>query len=316
MIKRILKRVFIFIVIAFAVYMVVTNISFFRDLTRKDTLKLVIDTDAGYGLDDIFALSRLLMESNVEVTGLLSSQWHYADLQNDSTMYLSHDINYKILRLFNLTQIPRNPGATLPLLFDVKPFPRNNRAARFIADRAMGIPAGEKLSVVCLGSLTNLATALLMEPGSALKLRCYVMGPEYDVARRIWNKNEFNARNDLEALDLVLNQKDLELHIMCANMAKDMVFTRQETGPLLQDNNDVSKYLRTVLREYTVDTDSLSMGSVALVQALLHPEMISEKQVFTPPENTQRKVHVYTRIDVPRMKKNYWKAFEDYFEIK
>jgi hypothetical protein len=54
------------------------------------------------------------------------------------------------------------------------------------------------------------------------------------------------------------------------------------------------------------------MGSLALIQALLHPEMSSQKQVITPPENFQRKIHVYTRIDAERMKKDLWKAIEVY----
>jgi hypothetical protein len=54
------------------------------------------------------------------------------------------------------------------------------------------------------------------------------------------------------------------------------------------------------------------MGSLALIQAILHPEMSSQKQVITPPENVQRKVHVYTRIDAGRMNKDLRDAMEEY----
>ena len=141
-----------------------------------------------------------------------------------------------------------------------------------------------------------------------------MMGPFYEPARRVWNKNEFNAQNDLEALDLLLNTKDLELHIMPAGMAGNMVFTRSETLKQLQANDEVMKFLLAGFTKSAVNTDSVNMASVSLVQALFNPEMASEKQVFPPPENNQRKVSVYTRIDAGRMKKDYWKAIEKYIE--
>lgn len=313
-IKRILKRLFIIIVAAFVIYLVVSNISSLRDIMRKDSLQLIVDTDAGYGLDDVFAVSRIMMDPDVQVLGILSSQWHYADIRNDSTMFLSHDINYKILRLFNLTHIPRQPGSELPIRFDEKPWSRENRAARFIADRAMEVVSGKKLTVLCLGPSTNLATAITMKPEAASKIRCYMMGPYYEPARRIWNKNEFNAQNDLEALDILFNAEDLELHIMPASMVRDMIFTRAESIEPLQASDEVPKFLLAEFNKSTINSDSVSMASVALVQALLNPDLTSEKQVYAPPENYQRKVSVYTRLDAVRMKKDYWKAFEKYVE--
>jgi hypothetical protein len=61
-----------------------------------------------------------------------------------------------------------------------------------------------------------------------------------------------------------------------------------------------------------LNNDSIAMGSLALIEAILHPEMSSQKQVVTPPENVQRKIQVYTRIDADRMKKDLWKTIEDY----
>jgi len=311
-IARILKRIFILIVVVFAIYLLITNISFFRDLAGRDPLSIVIDTDAGYGLDDVFALSRLMMTDDVEIKGVLSSQWHYADLYNDSTMYLSHDANYRTLRYFNRTHIPRFTGSLSALRFTEKPRSRSNPAARFIADRAMEVVSGKKLNVLCLGPSTNLATAILMKPESASRIRCYMMGPAYEPARRVWNKNEFNARNDLDALDVLLNNGDLELHIMNADLASNLVFTRNDKLESLAAENPVLGYLREGLEDTMRQTDSVSMASVALVQALLNPELASEKHVFTPPENFQRKVSVYTRIDTERMKKDLLRTFERY----
>ncbi|MCK4853730.1 MAG: hypothetical protein KAT31_05705, partial [Bacteroidales bacterium] len=109
--KRILKRIFIFIVIAFIVYLVVSNISFFRDLTRRDKLSLIIDTDSAHGQDDIMAIVRFLLEEEVVLEGLLSAQWRLADLDNDSTVELNQAVNQYILKHFNRTSVPNLPGA-------------------------------------------------------------------------------------------------------------------------------------------------------------------------------------------------------------
>lgn len=311
-IKRILKRIFLLILVAFTLYLVATNISFFRDLARRDTIRIIVDTDAGYGVDDLFALSRLLMNDNVQIIGLLSSQWHYADLENDSTLYLSHDDNYRMLRIFNRTHIPRRLGVNIPVIFDEKPYPRDNQAARFIADRAMETVSGQKLDVLCLGPSTNLATAVLRKPESASRIRCHMLGPVYDPARRIWNKNEFNARNDLDALDILLNNKDLELHIMNANMAESMVFTGEAVRDELRGDHPLQEFLRNAFRGPRIPADTCSMPSLVLVEAILNPDLASEKQVLTPPENEQRKVSVYTRADIERMQKDFWRSLGRY----
>ena len=50
------------------------------------------------------------------------------------------------------------------------------------------------------------------------------------------------------------------------------------------------------------------MWDVAAIQAMVHPEMASEEQVTTPPENKQRKVWMYHTIDVDRMRADFWAA--------
>jgi hypothetical protein len=50
------------------------------------------------------------------------------------------------------------------------------------------------------------------------------------------------------------------------------------------------------------------MWDLALVEALIRPELAHEIQVKTPPENTQRKVWMYDSIQPQAMRDDYWKA--------
>jgi purine nucleosidase len=314
--KRILKRIFIFIVIAFLVYLVVSNINFFRDLTRRDKLTLIIDTDAAHGQDDILAIIRFLLEEEVMLDGLLSAQWRLADLENDSTVEMNRAVNQYILKHFNLTNIPNLPGAASPVV-NLKNRDRTaNRASAYIIKRVSETPAGEKLNLVCLGPVTNLATALIAVPDIAPKINCYIMGPWYEPSRRVWDKNEWNTKNDLDAMDILLNTKDLDLYIMPATIGQDLVIDRSQSLGRFPLRDSLFENIMEDWKALDLKNDSIPMGSLALIQAILHPEMSSQKQVITPPENVQRKVHVYTRIDAARMKKDLWDAIEDYGKKK
>jgi inosine-uridine nucleoside N-ribohydrolase len=314
--KRILKRIFIFIVIAFIVYLVVSNISFFRDLTRRDKLSLIIDTDSAHGQDDIMAIVRFLLEEEVVLEGLLSSQWRPADMDNDSTIELNQAVNQYILKHFNRTNVSNLPGAGGPVMSIKNRDRTSNMASSYIIKRASETPAGEKLNLVCLGPVTNLATALIKVPDIAPKINCYIMGPWYEPSRRVWNKNEWNTKNDLDAMDILLDTKDLDLYIMPATIGHDLVIDRSQSLSKFPLRDSLFDNIVESWKALDLRNDSIPMGSLALIQAILYPEMSSQKQVITPPENVQRKIHVYTRIDADRMKKDLWKAIKDYDKKK
>lgn len=310
--KRILKRIFIFIVIAFLVYLVVSNISFFRDLTRRDKLTLIIDTDSAYGQDDLMAIIRVLLAEEVELEGLLSAQWRLSDLDNDSTVRLNMEVNQSILEHFNQTSTPNLPGSASPLTHIADLRRTSNRASAYIIKRASETPAGEKMNLVCLGPVTNLAAALTTVPDIAPKINCYVMGPWYEPSSRVWNKNEWNTKNDLDAMDKLLDTKDLDLYIMPATIGNDLVIDRSQSYGNFPLRDSLFDRVIENWKLLDLPNDSIPMGSLSLIQAILHPEMSSQKQVVTPPENVQRKIHMYTRIDAARMKKDLWGAIEDY----
>jgi len=314
--KRILKRIFIFIVIAFLVYLVVSNINFFRDLTRRDKLSLIIDTDSAHGQDDIMAIVRVLLEEDVVLEGLLSGQWRLADLDNDNTVGMNQAVNQQILKHFNLTNTQNLPGAAVPVMSIKNRDRTSNAASAYIIKRASETPAGEKLNLVCLGPVTNLASALITVPDIASKITCYIMGPWYEPSRRVWNKNEWNTKNDLDAMDILLDTKNLDLYLMPATIGQDLVIDRSQSLGNFPLRDSLFDNIVENWKALDLNNDSIAMGSLALIQAILHPEMSSQKQVITPPENVQRKIHVYTRIDADRMKKDLWKAIEDYGKKK
>jgi purine nucleosidase len=312
MLKRLLKRIIIALLVIFAAYMIVSNIAFFQGLTGSYSNLVIIDTDSGNEMDDLFAVVRALIDPGMVVSGLLSSQWNFHEDAQDSSVMISQEINEKILKLLHQTHIPHPVGSSEMIRFSEKSQPQPSEAAEYIITMAKGLPPGEKLKVITLGAVTNLASAILMDSSIIPKLDCYVMGMKYDYLNRVWNKNEFNTRNDLDAMDILLNTKNLELTIMTAITSSGLRFNKQETFNKLSSKGDIWNYLLERWDKKFPGYNEWIMWDVAIIEAILNPKLAKTIEVFTPPENTRRKIRVYTSIRVDAMLKDYWQAVEKY----
>jgi inosine-uridine nucleoside N-ribohydrolase len=63
--------------------------------------------------------------------------------------------------------------------------------------------------VIVLGASANVASALLIAPEIAAKLRVYLLGTGYDEARGVWSKLDFNCMMDPRAIHVLLDTEGL-----------------------------------------------------------------------------------------------------------
>ncbi|MEO0530946.1 MAG: nucleoside hydrolase [Planctomycetota bacterium] len=276
--------------------------------------RLILDADTANEIDDLYAIARMMRQDRYEVVALNSTQWvHY--LNDDwlepgqTSVEASQKLNEDLLRLLGNQAIPHPLGSVEPV---GKPWggfePKDSAAAQAIIQHARDTSDGEKLSVVCLGASTNLASAIGIAPEIAPKLRCYLLGFKYDVDHDIWNKSSFNVRRDLNAADLLLNTEDLELHIMPANVSEPLKFDRDETFARNEALGPLGEYLSERWRYHAAHHTTRTMWDLALVEAVLRPEFAKQRSVTTPLENTRRQVSLYTDIDEAAMQADYWQA--------
>jgi len=306
--KRIAKRIFILILLVFAVYLVISNIDLIRDLASNEKIKVIIDSDTANGVDDLFAIMRVMEAEEMDVRGLLSAQWRLVDLDNDSTLSLNQDLHRKILWHYRKDRIPSPSGSNLPIRYLPAGKSSPNNASKAIIRAVHELPYQQKLNVLCLGTATNLAAAILEKPEIIDKIVCYIQGPYYDPARRSWDKSDPVTRLDLEATDILLNTENLEIHLIPADIAAEMVILKKEVREEWNDPDSLQKIIIKRMEDIYRGNDSIPSSSLALAEAFLSPDMSTQKQLIAPPENSQRKIYVYTRIDGDRMKKNFWKA--------
>ncbi len=312
MIKRLIKRIFFILIGIFLIYVIFSNIGFFQNIVDRNDASIIIDADTGNEMDDLFAITRALLEENIEVIGLSSAQWFNHPDATDSTVWVSQLLNMEILKTLNMKHIPHPVGANGPLRYWGNPVPNKSPAAEYIIKRANELSSGEKLNVVVLGAPTNLASALIMKPEIAEKIRCYQMGLKFEPMKKIWDKNEFNTRNDLDAMDYLLNNEQLEMWIMTATTSADLVFTRDEIFKLMDGKQGVWEILVNRWRSKYPEHEEWIMWDLAIIEAIIHPDLATVREMYVPDENTQRKVHVYTRINVKSMKKDFFKSIKEY----
>lgn len=165
---------------------------------NSDKLKILIDTDANNELDDQHALAYAFLNPEVfEVVGVTVNNTRYGDgIQGQ------FDEAQRIIKLFDLeNEIPLLMGADKSFeeiaptinesLFDGKP------AVDFIIQEALKMK-DEKLILVPVGKLTNIALAFLKEPKIIDKVRVVWLGGNYP------NPGEYNLDNDISSVNPVI----------------------------------------------------------------------------------------------------------------
>ncbi len=279
---------------------------------------VIIDADTANELDDLYAITRLLLAPDIEARGLTSVHFNTANLVTDAywnttptlginTAQLSQTLNEELLDLLSLTHLPHPLGANRMVGEPWGTFtPSDSSAAQFMIAEAEQLPEGQTLDILSLGAATNVATALMLAPHIVSKIRCFALGIEYDVGRGVWNKNVFNVRADLNAFDYLLDHVGLDLILMPRNILREFVFTREELAAHSSWHVPILQRLDKRWDEAAPGQSQRILWDLALSEVYLTPAWATLKTVKTPPENTERWVSVYTSLDVSAIRQRFF----------
>lgn len=153
--------------------------------------KVIIDTDIGGDIDDALAVSLALNSPEIEVIGITTV---FVDTTSRAKL------TKKLLSLYNRLDIPVIKGAEKPLIgdWDKNLIPLQAQAVKddieineginvidFIVDTIMS--STERITLIPIGPLTNIAGAIIKEPRLIEKTEIYMMGGMYSQAFPEWN---------------------------------------------------------------------------------------------------------------------------------
>jgi purine nucleosidase len=278
----------------------------FSVLPAAAQTRVWLDADTANEIDDLYALTRALTAPGLTVVGLASAQWKHSPVAEGNTLEASQHLNEALLGLLGKGAVPAHRGSMVPLYWWGRDRIAYSGAAYHMMLEARKTPAGEKLAVIALGALTNVASAVMMDPSIAARMRLYWLGAE--IRDGVWNKNEFNCMNDIHALNEVLNAKDLEMFVMPATVARHLTFDYDDTAAKLAGMGRVGRFLLDRWDRHSPGASRWIMWDVAGVEWLLNPGLVESRKIKTPPENTQREVQAATGIDTEGMRAAFWKG--------
>ncbi len=269
-----------------------------------------IDADTANEIDDLYAITRMLAAPELDIVALSSAQWSKSPAAEGNTLEASQRLNEALLGLTGRMSIPHPRGSAVGVYWWGADRAAYSAAAYHLIRAAHATPAGQKLTVISLGALTNIASALMIDPSIAPKMRLYWLGAFIDTERGVWDKSEFNCLNDIPALNEALNRSDLEMRVMPASVARALTFDYGSTAAGLEKHGRLGQFLLDRWKQHSPGSSTWIMWDLAAAEWLLKPELVKWKKLRTPPENTQREVDVAVSIDAAAMRADFWRAMD------
>ncbi len=158
---------------------------------KDGSIRIICDTDCSNEADDQYAVAHLLMPPRFDVRALIAT--HYGKDKDPDSEACSYRELHRVAELMELHgQVNILHGAADPLTDAETPQP--SEGARFIVEEALRDDA-RPLFVCCMGAVTNLASAILMEPRICDKLTAvWIGGGSYPAG-----SFEYNLCGDLNA---------------------------------------------------------------------------------------------------------------------
>lgn len=175
------------------------------DLDYANPLRVIINTDAKNEADDQYAIVHGLLSPSLDVRGLIAA--HFGARRSTRSMEESREEIDLLLKLAGLAGSTRVENGA-PFALPDAGTPVDSPGARLIIEEAMREDAGP-LYVAFLGPLTDMASALLLEP--AIEDRdvtvVWIGGAPYEGFHHPNARREFNLSNDLVAANLVFGSR-------------------------------------------------------------------------------------------------------------
>ncbi len=276
-------------------------------MPKEKKVRVITDTDAANEGDDQFAIVHTLLSSKFENVAMIAA--HFGT-RHDHTMQESYD---ELIRIFG--KLDMDPEGVVvhgaPHALPDEHTPVASEGARRIIEEAMKDDP-RPLYVTFLGPLTDLASAYLMEPAIAGRLKAiWIGGGTYPVGAP-----EFNLGNDVNAVNVVM-ASEIELWQVPKNVYEMMPVSMAELEYRVRPCGEVGKYLFDQLVECSLKPNSLRsafrtgetwvLGDSPAPGLILYEHRweydlipaprISAEQRYIPGENPERKIRVYRRVD-------------------
>lgn len=205
----------------------------------KDPIDMVLDTDAYNEIDDQFAISYAMKATEkLNLKAIYAAPFHNHRSNGPADgMEKSYQEILKLLRLAE-REYPVFRGSTTYLPHEETPVISD--AAKDLAERAMQYTAEKPLYVAALGAITNVASALLLQPEIADRMVLVWLGCH---ALEWHDNHEFNCMQDVAAARMVFGSGVPLVMLPCFGVVSSFTTTGPELAYWLGGKNPLADYL-------------------------------------------------------------------------
>ena len=205
-------------------------------------IHLIIDSDAYNEVDDQYAISYALKKKDkIEIEAIYAAPFYNTIAESvQDGMEKSYDEIKKLLCMLKRNDLTERVYKGSRDYLRDEDTPQESEAARDLVKRAMAMPEGETLYVAAIGAITNVASALIMEPAIIDKIVVIWLGGH----SHYWkDTKEFNLIQDVAAARVVFDSGVPLVQIPCLGVASHLATTEPELRAHMKDKSEIGEYL-------------------------------------------------------------------------
>ena len=248
-------------------------------------VRMVLDTDTYNEIDDQFAVVySLLSQERLRVEALYAAPFHNRRSSGPGDgMEKSYEEIQRLLARLSFVNFPRSgffrrgsaawmPDADSPVESD---------SAADLIEKALASPLDDPLYVVAIGAITNVASALLMEPAIRERIVVVWLGGH---ARHWPDTREFNLYQDPAASRVVLDCGVPLVLFPCMGVVSHLHTTLPEIAAHVKGQGAIGDYLFEIYRDYHEDQFAYSkqIWDIAPIGWLVNAAWAQMERVSAP----------------------------------
>ena len=217
-----------------------TNEQMLKNLqVPEGIVDVVIDTDAYNEIDDQFAISYLLKSTErANTVAIYAAPFHNRRSTGpEDGMEKSYD---EILKLLDLIGEKKEVFKGSREYLKNEQSPVESPAALDLAKRAMKYSPEKPLYVVAIGAITDVASALLINPAIAENIVIVWLGGH---GHHYAHTKEFNMRQDVAAARVVMQSNAPFVQLPCMGVVTHFITSKTELELWLKGKNPIADYL-------------------------------------------------------------------------
>ncbi|WP_168119585.1 nucleoside hydrolase [Paenibacillus sp. HB172176] len=244
-------------------------------------VRIVMDTDTFNEIDDQFAVVYALLSSGHMTVEALYAAPFFNELSESPAdgMEKSYKEIEKILQIAGREEIPFYRGSTSYL--PAKDQYAESEAARNLVERAMASDSEDPLYVLAIGAITNVASAILMNPDIIHRIVVVWLGGH---SLQWPDTREFNLFQDVPAARVMFDSGVPLVLIPCMGVASNLTTSLSEIRDYVRDEGELGKYLHDTYENCAKDHYAYTrvIWDISVVAWLVNPDLCPSILVPSP----------------------------------